>query len=48
MGKVALTSGTGRLDATTCPPTAPAGTSIVDFVGYGSTATTAGFCFEGA
>lgn len=48
MGKVALTSGTGRLDATTCPPTAPAGTSIVDFVGYGNTATTAGFCFEGA
>ncbi len=43
-GKVALASGTGRLDATTCPPTAPAGTTIVDFVGYGATAS----CFETA
>jgi uncharacterized protein YjdB len=39
-GKVALVSGTASLTATACPVAA----SIVDFVGYGSTAN----CFEGA
>jgi hypothetical protein len=35
-GKLALVNGTTRLDATTCPPS---GETIVDFVGYGATAT---------
>ena len=40
-GKVALVTGTTSINGTTCPPT---GGTIVDFVGYGSTAN----CFEGA
>lgn len=35
-GKLALVNGTTQLNATTCPPT---GATIVDFVGYGATAS---------
>jgi hypothetical protein len=41
-GKIALVNTSTPLDATTCPPTAP-GSTVIDFVGYGATAS----CFEG-
>jgi hypothetical protein len=50
-GKVALVVGTAAVSATSCPgddlstaPTNPSGNNIVDFVGYGTTAS----CYEGA
>jgi disulfide oxidoreductase YuzD len=52
-GKVALVVGTAALPAFTCPgddgasPFNPANSAIADFVGYGSSATTAGHCYEG-
>jgi hypothetical protein len=52
-GKVALVSGTSALGVFTCPgddlssPFNPSDSSIADFVGYGSAATTAGHCYEG-
>jgi hypothetical protein len=53
-GKVALVVGTTALPAFTCPgddgasPFNPSNSIIADFVGYGSSATTAGHCYEGA
>src|SRR5205085_1975429 len=53
-GKVALVVGTTALSASTCPgddgtsPFNPSNSTIADFVGYGSLATTAGHCYEGA
>ena len=53
-GKVALVAGTtALLPANTCPgddgssPFNASNSSIADFVGYGSTATTTGHCYEG-
>jgi hypothetical protein len=50
-GKVALVDGTAAVNASSCPgddlstpPTNPSGNNIVDFVGYGNTAS----CYEGA
>ena len=53
-GKVALVVGTTALSASTCPgddgsaPFNPSDATIADFVGYGSTAGTAGHCYEGS
>jgi hypothetical protein len=53
-GKVALVVGTNALSASTCPgddgssPFNPTDVAIADFVGYGSTAGTAGHCYEGS
>jgi len=53
-GKVALVVGTAALSAVTCPgddllsPFNPSDALIADFVGYGSTAPTAGHCYEGS
>ena len=52
-GKVALIAGTTALVASACPgddgstPFNPIDGTIVDFAGYGSTASTAGHCYEG-
>lgn len=52
-GKVALVVGTATLATTTCPsddgsqPFNPADGTIVDLVGYGSTVSTSGHCYEG-
>jgi Tol biopolymer transport system component/predicted secreted protein len=52
-GKVALVLGTDALAAATCPaddgtaPFNPNSAAIVDFVGYGNSATTTGHCYEG-
>jgi hypothetical protein len=53
LGKVALVAGTGALGTAACPgddlvsPFNPVDGTIADFVGYGSTATTSGHCYEG-
>lgn len=53
-GKVALVLGTTFLSATACPgddgssPFNVNDPTVVDFVGYGSTAGTSGHCYEGA
>ncbi|HEX8844854.1 MAG TPA: Calx-beta domain-containing protein [Pyrinomonadaceae bacterium] len=53
-GKVALVVGTAALPASTCPgddgtpPLNPNNSIIADFVGYGSTATATGQCYEGS
>jgi uncharacterized repeat protein (TIGR01451 family) len=53
-GKVALVFGTNALAVDDCPgddnasPFNPNAATIFDFVGYGSTATTAGHCYEGS
>jgi LEA14-like dessication related protein len=53
-GKVALVVGTAALPAATCPgddgtsPFNPTTSTIADFVGYGSSATTTGHCYEGS
>ena len=53
-GKVALVAGTTALSASACPgddgstPFNPVDGTIADFVGYGSTAASAGHCYEGA
>ncbi|HEX8143239.1 MAG TPA: Calx-beta domain-containing protein [Pyrinomonadaceae bacterium] len=52
-GKLALVVGTTALPAATCPgddgasPFNPSSSSIADFIGYGSSATTVGHCYEG-
>ncbi|HUQ32902.1 MAG TPA: Calx-beta domain-containing protein [Pyrinomonadaceae bacterium] len=52
-GKVALVVGTTALPAATCPgddatsPFNPTTSTIADFVGYGSSSTTTGHCYEG-
>ncbi len=52
-GKVALVVGTSFLSTSTCPgddgltPFQPSNTAVADFVGYGSSASTAGHCYEG-
>ena len=52
-GKVALVAGTAPLPAASCPgddlatPFNPNNSTIVDFVGYGNSATTSGHCYEG-
>ena len=52
-GKVALVVGTTALGSFTCPgddgstPFNPSDGTIADFIGYGSTAATAGHCYEG-
>jgi hypothetical protein len=52
-GKVTLVVGTTALATATCPgddgpsPFNPSSAAVVDFVGYGSSATTAGHCYEG-
>ncbi len=52
-GKVALVTGTTALVASTCPgddgssPFNPTDGTLVDFVGYGDSAGTAGHCYEG-
>ncbi|HYX28378.1 MAG TPA: Calx-beta domain-containing protein [Pyrinomonadaceae bacterium] len=53
-GKVALVFGTTALSTSTCPgddavaPFNPSDSAIADLVGYGSTAATAGHCYEGS
>lgn len=53
-GKVALVAGTNALATATCPgddgssPFNPNDSLIADLVGYGSTSTTTGHCYEGA
>jgi hypothetical protein len=53
-GKVALVVGTAALPSSTCPgddsaaPFNPNNASIADFVGYGSSATATGHCYEGS
>ncbi len=53
-GKVALVLGTTALSANACPgddgssPFNVNDSTVVDFVGYGNTATTTGHCYEGA
>jgi hypothetical protein len=44
-GKFALLSNSSALSGATCPPVAPGGATIIDFVGYGTTANVN--CFEG-
>ena len=52
-GKLALVLGTSALASATCPgddgvsPFNPASAGVADFVGYGSSATSAGHCYEG-
>jgi uncharacterized repeat protein (TIGR01451 family) len=53
-GKVALVAGTTALAAATCPgddgasPFNPNSSSIADLIGYGSSASNSGHCYEGA
>ncbi len=53
-GKVALVVGTTALAAANCPgddgssPFNPGDATVADFVGYGSSASNAGHCYEGA
>jgi hypothetical protein len=44
-GKVALLSNSSALSGSACPPVAPSGATIIDFVGYGTSTTVN--CFEG-